>query len=87
MTSASRRRSALPSIDAEIAELKKKLEGLEAEWATEQKLVGEIRSLRDILNPPQWRRRRAISRPPTLQRPRRHRRRRGRRLQPNGARS
>jgi type VI secretion system protein VasG len=42
----------IATIDAEVAELKKKLEGLEAEWATEQKLVGEIRSLRDILNPP-----------------------------------
>jgi type VI secretion system protein VasG len=39
-------------IDAEIGELKAKLEGLQAEWETEQKLVGEIRSLRDILNPP-----------------------------------
>jgi len=38
-------------IDAEIAALKDKLSGLEAEWATEQKLVGEIRSLRAILNP------------------------------------
>jgi type VI secretion system protein VasG len=40
------------AINAEIAELKAKLSGLETEWAAEQKLVGEIRSLRDILNPP-----------------------------------
>ena len=32
--------------------MKEKLTGLEAEWAIEQKLVNEIRSLRDILNPP-----------------------------------
>ena len=42
----------IAAIDAEIAGLKEKLAGLEAEWATEQKLVTEIRSLRDILNPP-----------------------------------
>jgi type VI secretion system protein VasG len=42
----------IAAIDAEIAALKEKLAGLEAEWATEQKLVTEIRSLRDILNPP-----------------------------------
>jgi type VI secretion system protein VasG len=41
----------IAAIDAEIAELRQKLAGLEAEWATEQKLVGEIRKLRDILNP------------------------------------
>jgi type VI secretion system protein VasG len=40
------------ALDAEIAALKEKLSGLDAEWATEQKLVNEIRSLRDILNPP-----------------------------------
>jgi type VI secretion system protein VasG len=39
------------AIDAEIASLKAKLAGLEAEWATEQKLVAEIRSLREILYP------------------------------------
>jgi len=41
----------IAAIDAEIAELGQKLAGLETEWATEQKLVGEIRKLRDILNP------------------------------------
>jgi type VI secretion system protein VasG len=40
------------ALDAEIAALKDKLATLETEWATEQKLVNEIRSLRDILNPP-----------------------------------
>src|ERR1700733_14041583 len=43
----------IAEIDGEIAELKTKLEGLQAEWGIEGKLVGEIRSLRDILNPPQ----------------------------------
>ena len=42
----------IAAIDAEIAALKEKLAGLEAEWAAEQKLVTEIRSLRDILSPP-----------------------------------
>jgi type VI secretion system protein VasG len=42
----------ITAIDAAIAGLKEKLAALEAEWATEQKLVAEIRSLRDILNPP-----------------------------------
>jgi type VI secretion system protein VasG len=42
----------IATIDAEVASLKERLAGLEAEWATEQKLVTEIRSLRDILNPP-----------------------------------
>jgi type VI secretion system protein VasG len=42
----------IAAIDAEIAALKEKLAGLQAEWATEQKLVTEIRSLRDILSPP-----------------------------------
>jgi type VI secretion system protein VasG len=40
------------AIAAEIAELKAELAELETEWATEQKLVNEIRDLRDILNPP-----------------------------------
>jgi type VI secretion system protein VasG len=40
----------IAAIDAEVASLKERLAGLEAEWATEQKLVAEIRSLRDILN-------------------------------------
>ncbi len=39
-------------IEREIATLKDTLAGLEAEWAAENKLVNEIRSLRDILNPP-----------------------------------
>jgi type VI secretion system protein VasG len=42
----------IAAIDAEIATLREKFAGLEAEWAIEQKLVTEIRSLRDILNPP-----------------------------------
>ena len=42
----------IAAIDAEIAALKENLASLEAEWATEKKLVNEIRSLRDILNPP-----------------------------------
>jgi type VI secretion system protein VasG len=41
----------LATIDADIAALKEKLDNLETEWATEQKLVNEIRSLREILNP------------------------------------
>jgi len=40
------------ALDAELAALQETLVGLEAEWATERKLVNEIRSLRDILNPP-----------------------------------
>ncbi len=39
-------------LDAEIAKLKEKLAELEAEWEAEQKLVSEIRSLREILVPP-----------------------------------
>jgi len=42
----------IAAIDAEMATLKETLAGLESEWATEKKLVNEIRSLRDILNPP-----------------------------------
>jgi type VI secretion system protein VasG len=41
----------LGEIDSEIAALKDKLAALQIEWDTEQKLVTEIRSLRDILNP------------------------------------
>jgi type VI secretion system protein VasG len=41
----------IAAIDAEIAALKEKLAALEAEWAEEQRLVGEIRSLREILSP------------------------------------
>ncbi len=39
------------TIDADVAALKEKLANLESEWETEQKLVNEIRSLREILNP------------------------------------
>ena len=39
----------IAEIDNEIAALKEKLTELEGEWAAEQKLVGEIRSLREIL--------------------------------------
>src|SRR5499427_4327652 len=45
-------RERIAAIDGEIAKLRETLASLESEWATEQKLVGEIRSLRDILNPP-----------------------------------
>jgi len=41
----------IAEIDAEVEKLKQDLTALEAEWATEQKLVGEIRSLREILAP------------------------------------
>jgi type VI secretion system protein VasG len=41
----------MAAIDDTIASLKGTLAGLETEWATEQKLVDEIRSLRDILSP------------------------------------
>jgi type VI secretion system protein VasG len=46
------RQERIQTLDKEIDGLKQKLNELESEWATEQKLVGEIRSLRDILNPP-----------------------------------
>jgi type VI secretion system protein VasG len=39
------------AIATEIATLKTKLSELQAEWATEQALVNEIRDLNDILNP------------------------------------
>ena len=39
------------ALDAGIASLKEKLTGLETELETEQALVGEIRSLREILSP------------------------------------
>jgi type VI secretion system protein VasG len=42
----------ISNLDAEIEKLNKELAGLESERATENKLVNEIRSLRDILNPP-----------------------------------
>jgi type VI secretion system protein VasG len=46
-------REPIAAIEREIAALKERLASLEAEWASEQKLVTEIRSLRDILNPSQ----------------------------------
>jgi type VI secretion system protein VasG len=42
----------ISSIEDEIESLKEKLAGLESEWAIEKTIVTEIRSLRDILNPP-----------------------------------
>jgi type VI secretion system protein VasG len=39
-------------LDVQIAALNEELAALDAEWATENKLVGEIRGLRDILTPP-----------------------------------
>ncbi|HMA75466.1 MAG TPA: type VI secretion system ATPase TssH [Xanthobacteraceae bacterium] len=45
-------RERIAAIDGEIAKLRETLASLESEWATEQKLANEIRSLRDILNPP-----------------------------------
>jgi type VI secretion system protein VasG len=42
----------IAEIDADVAALKEKLANLELEWAAEQKLVGEIRTLREILSPP-----------------------------------
>ncbi len=41
----------LAAIDAEVDKLKADLAALETEWNTEQSLVSEIRSLRDILAP------------------------------------
>jgi type VI secretion system protein VasG len=41
----------IEAIDVKIVDLKERLAGLDAEWATEKSLVTEIRSLRDILNP------------------------------------
>ncbi len=43
----------MTSLDADIAALKEKLVGLESEWAREQALVDEIRSIRKILAEPQ----------------------------------
>jgi type VI secretion system protein VasG len=40
------------ALETEITALKEKLTGIEAEWASEQTLVGDIRSLRDILAEP-----------------------------------
>ena len=42
----------IAAIDNDITALKEKLAGLEADWATEQGLVENIRSLRDILKEP-----------------------------------
>jgi type VI secretion system protein VasG len=42
----------ISAIDTDIAALKQKLTGLEADWAAEQAIVGEIRSIRDILAEP-----------------------------------
>ncbi len=42
----------IATIESEIAALKEKLAGLDVEWATEKNIVTEIRSLREILNPP-----------------------------------
>lgn len=42
----------ITAIEADIATLREKLAGLEADWATEQALVTDIRSLRDILAGP-----------------------------------
>jgi type VI secretion system protein VasG len=41
------------ALNGQIAALNEELAALDAEWAAENKLVGEIRSLRDILSPPQ----------------------------------
>jgi type VI secretion system protein VasG len=43
----------MTSLDTDIAALKEKLTGLEAEWAMEQALVNDIRSIRQILAEPQ----------------------------------
>ena len=42
----------IAEIDADIATLKEKLTALEAEWASEQSIVEEIRSIREILAEP-----------------------------------
>jgi type VI secretion system protein VasG len=42
----------IAAIDADIATLKTNLAGLEADWASEQTLVGDIRSIRAILAEP-----------------------------------
>ena len=43
----------ITTLDADIAALKEKLSGLEAEWASEQALVNDIRGIRKILAEPQ----------------------------------
>jgi type VI secretion system protein VasG len=52
------------AIDGEIERLKAQVAALEAEWQAEQKLVNEIRSLRDILAPDQPDGKTAESAPP-----------------------
>ena len=42
----------IAAIESEITALRGELAGLDAEWETEKKIVTEIRSLREILNPP-----------------------------------
>ncbi|HKO72449.1 MAG TPA: type VI secretion system ATPase TssH [Bradyrhizobium sp.] len=42
----------ITTLQSEIDGLKEKLTGLESEWASEQALVGDIRSIRDILAEP-----------------------------------
>jgi type VI secretion system protein VasG len=42
----------IDAIDVETSSLKQNLATLDAEWQAEKKIVAEIRSLRDILNPP-----------------------------------
>src|SRR5229473_1308864 len=43
----------ITTLDADIAALREKLSGLEAEWASEQALVNDIRGIRKILAEPQ----------------------------------
>lgn len=42
----------IAALDGDIEALKQKLTGLEADWAAEQKLVNDIRSIREILSEP-----------------------------------
>ena len=42
----------ITTLDVDIAALREKLSGLEAEWATEQALVNDIRGIREILAEP-----------------------------------
>ena len=42
----------ITTLDVDIAALREKLSGLEAEWATEQTLVNDIRGIREILAEP-----------------------------------
>jgi type VI secretion system protein VasG len=43
----------IAALEAEITELKDKLAGIETDWTAEQALVGEIRSIREILAQPE----------------------------------